>query len=234
MVHRSVRIRMVGAIRVHINWAATADLIMIISHAHQFIFVPVPKTGTHAVRQALREHLGPDDIEQVGLFVEKKFPYPEIARLRHGHLSLRDVRPYIGEDLVDRYFSFAFVRNPFDRFVSYCAFMTREHGAFDRDPRGTMRRILFELRPMQHIHFMPQYTMLVAEDGSLEVDYVGRVEMLQQGYDEVCALIGMPTRALDRVNASRRGDYRQYFDAELVDAVATLYQRDLELFDYTF
>lgn len=207
---------------------------MIISHKHRFIFVPVPKTGTHAVRQALREHLGPDDIEQAGLFVEKKFPYPEIARLRHGHLSLRQVRPFVGETVVDTYFSFGFVRNPFDRFVSYCAFMTREHGTFDRDPRGTMRHILFDLRPMQHIHFQPQYTLLADDNGELEVDFVGRVEAMQQGYDEICRRIGIAPRALDHVNISRRGDYRDYYDAELVEGVTTLYRRDLELFGYSF
>lgn len=207
---------------------------MIISHTHRFIFVPVPKTGTHAVRQALREHLGPDDIEQVGLFVNKRFPYPEIARLRHGHLSLRDVRPYVGAEVADGYFSFAFVRNPFDRFVSYCSFMTREQGAFDRDPRGTMRQILFQLRPVQHVHFQPQCTLLTDEHGELAVDYIGRVEDMQSGYDEVCRRVGIPPRALDRVNSSRRGDYRDYYDPELIDAVTALYRRDLELFGYSF
>ena len=33
---------------------------MIISHKHRFIFVAVPKTATHAVRKALRPHLGRD------------------------------------------------------------------------------------------------------------------------------------------------------------------------------
>ena len=47
---------------------------MIISHQHRFIFVAVPKTGTHSVRQALREHLDHEDIEQVGLFVNKAVP----------------------------------------------------------------------------------------------------------------------------------------------------------------
>lgn len=207
---------------------------MIISHKHRFIFVPVPKTGTHAVRQALREHLGPEDIEQVGLFINKQFPYPEIAQLKHGHLSLSDVRPYVGADVAEGYFSFAFVRNPFDRFVSYCAFMTREFGAFDSDPRGTMRRILFELRPMHHIHFRPQSTMLVDEDGQLAVDLIGRVESLQQDYDRICERIGIPSRPLERVNASRRGDYRNYYDPELIEGVAQLYRRDLELFGYSF
>jgi len=207
---------------------------MIVSHLHRYIFVAMPKTGTHSVRQALREHLGPDDIEQVGLFVNKRFPYDDLAQIRHGHLSVRQVRPYLGDAVCDDYFKFTFVRNPFDRFVSYCAFMTRQHGAFDRDPQGTMRRILFELRPMDHVHFQPQYTLLTNDAGALEMDFIGRVERMQDDYDAVCARIGIPSRALEKVNSSRRGDYREYYDQALVDGVAELYRGDLERFGYTF
>ncbi len=207
---------------------------MIVSHLHRYIFVAMPKTGTHSVRQALREHLGPDDIEQVGLFVNKRFPYDDLAAIRHGHFGIAQVRPYLGDDVVDTYFKFSFVRNPFDRFVSYCAFMTRQHGAFERDPQGTMRKILFELRPMDHVHFQPQYTLLVDADGALAMDHIGRVETMQASYDAICERIGIPSRALDKVNSSKRGDYRQYYDQGLIDGVAELYRRDLELFDYSF
>ena len=207
---------------------------MIVSHLHRYIFVAMPKTGTHSVRQALREHLGPDDIEQVGLFVNKRFPFDEIAQIGHGHLSVRQVRPSLGDAVCDDYFKFTFVRNPFDRFVSYCAFMTRQQGAFDRDPQGTMRRILFELRPMDHVHFQPQYTLLTNAAGELEMDFIGRVERMQDDYDAICARIGIPSRPLDKVNGSRRGDYRQYYDRALMDGVAELYRGDLERFGYTF
>lgn len=207
---------------------------MIVSHLHRFIFVPIPKTGTHSVRQALREHVGPDDIEQVGLFVNKRFPYADLAAIRHGHFSIAQVRPYLGDDVVNDYFKFGFVRNPFDRFVSYCAFMTRQHGAFEQDPQGTMRRILFELRPMDHVHFQTQASLLVNEAGELDVDVVGRVEAIQTSYDAICERIGIPSRALENVNSSRRGDYRQYYDQTLIDGVADVYRRDLELFGYSF
>jgi hypothetical protein len=80
---------------------------MIVSHAHRYIFVPIPKTGTHAVRQALREHMGPGDIEQVGLFVSRKFPWPELAAIGHGHLGLGQVAPYLGPDAMRDYLKFA-------------------------------------------------------------------------------------------------------------------------------
>jgi hypothetical protein len=207
---------------------------MIVSHAHRFIFAAIPKTGTHSVRRALREQLGPDDMEQVGLFVDKRFPWPELAQLRHGHLGLAQVRPFLGDEVFARYFKFAFVRNPFDRFVSYCAFVTRETDEFQRDPRGVMRRILFDLRPMQHILFQPQHTFLVDENGALLTDAVGRVEQMQASYDAICARIGIPSQPLEQVNSSRRGSYRDYYDQALVEGVAQLYQRDLDLFGYAF
>jgi hypothetical protein len=207
---------------------------MIVSHLHRFIFAAIPKTGTHSVRQALREHLGPDDIEQVGLFVNKRFPFDALAQVRHGHLGLNQVRPYLGEDVFDRYFKFAFVRNPFDRFVSYCAFMTRANDAFGRDPKAVMRRILFEVRPLDHILFQPQHTLLVDDNGALLADQIGRVEEMQSSYDAICARIGIPASTLGQVNGSRRGDYRAYYDQPLIDGVIDLYRRDLELFGYRF
>ena len=138
--------------------------VMIISHQHRFIFAAVPKTGTHSVRQALREHMSEEDIEQVGLFVNKRFPYEQLAAIRHGHLSLEQVRPYIGEEMFGDYFKFAFVRNPFDRFVSYCAFMSRDSGHFANDPHAVMRYFLFDAPPEKHILFQPQSSVLVDDE----------------------------------------------------------------------
>jgi len=206
---------------------------MIISAAHKFIFVAIPKTGTHSVRRALRAHMGPQDIEQVGLFVQRSFPVPDLARIGHGHISLAQLRPYMKPADFDVFFKFGFVRNPFDRFVSYCSFITREEGDFDRDPQKVMREFLAN-PPWGHILFRPQYEFMADANGNLLTDYVGRVEQMQQSYDEACERIGIPTATLEQVNSSRRGDYRDYYDQSLIDGVARLYARDLELFGYSF
>ncbi|AQR61314.1 sulfotransferase [Brevundimonas sp. LM2] len=208
---------------------------MIVSHRHRFIFAAVPKTGTHAVRQALREQMGDEDLEQVGLFVDKRFPWADLATVRHGHLPLRQVRPHLGEAAFAAYFKFAFVRNPFDRFVSYCAFMLRGGDDFTQRPQAVMRHFLFIEPPEQHVLFQPQASLLVDEDGkALLTDAVGRVEDMQGSYDSLCARIGIASRSLDRVNSSQHGDYRRYYDQTLIDGVAARYALDLELFGYAF
>ncbi|WP_411339883.1 sulfotransferase family 2 domain-containing protein [Sphingopyxis sp. J-6] len=207
---------------------------MIVSYKHRFIFAAIPKTGTHSVRHGLREHMGPDDIEQARLFVEKKFPIPELARLGHGHISLAEVRPFLGEEMFSNYLKFAFVRNPFDRFVSYCAFATSREGTFARDPQRVMRHFLFVAPPHQHIIFRPQHLFLTDRDGTLLADMLGKVEEMQQSYDAICARIGIASTPLDHANRSQRGAYRDYYNQELIDGVAKIYARDLDLFGYEY
>lgn len=208
---------------------------MIISNSHRFIFAAVPKTGTHAVREALRERLGPDDLEQVGLFVDRRLPWPDLAAIGHGHLSLAQVRPHLGEARFAEMFKFAFVRNPFDRFVSYCAFMLRGGDAFVQRPRDVMRHFLFVDPPEGHVLFQPQAALLTDTDGrTLLTDMIGRTERMQADYDAICAAAGIASRPLSRVNDTVHADYRVYYDQPLIDAVAQRYAVDLDLFGYDF
>jgi len=204
---------------------------MIISHRHKFIFFAVPKTGTHAVRQALRAQLGEEDQEQVGLFVQKRFPFPELAEVPHGHINARQIAPVLGESVFGSYFKFAFVRNPYDRFVSYCAFRGRD-GAFAANPTALMRFIAGNPRSREQILFRPQSEFLVDEAGKLAIDFAGRTENMQTDYDAICARIGIPTTTLGQVNASPHGPFMKYYDRELRRWVGDFYRRDFEMFDY--
>jgi NADPH-dependent 7-cyano-7-deazaguanine reductase QueF-like protein len=57
---------------------------------------------------------------------------------------------------------------------------------------------------------------------------------MQQSYDEICAKVNIPSAHLEKANSSKRADYRQYYDQQLIEGVARLYGRDLELFGYDF
>lgn len=207
---------------------------MIISHQHRYIFFAVPKTGTHSVRQALREQMGEQDLEQVGLFVKKRFPFPEFATIPHGHISAAEIRPVVGEDTFGSYLKFGFVRNPYDRFVSYCAFMARDTNYMEATPVQFMKHVVRVLKPVDQMLYRPQHTFLTNADGSLAMDIVGRNETMQASYDAICARLGILSAPLGRANASKHRPWQEYYDKDLVGWVGEVYQKDLEMFDYRF
>lgn len=205
---------------------------MIISHRHRFVFFAVPKTGTHAIRQALAPHLGPDDWEQQDLFERKRLPIPRLAQLRHGHISVQQLQPLLPREQWDGYFKFAFVRNPYDRFVSTCFFLRRNAPGMEQHATAFMKQAIVTPRFRQRILVRPQGTLLKNEAGSVALDYVGRFETLQQSCDEAFARIGLPVAQLAKRNVSKHGDYSGYYDEPLRRAVADFYQDDFALFGY--
>lgn len=207
---------------------------MIISHKHRFIFFAVPKTATHASREALRQHLGPDDWEQQVLFGKQSLPIPEIAKLQHGHISTRQIKPHLAAEIWDTYFKFGFVRNPFDRYISTCFFLNRGNPNFATNAVSFMKRALTIPRFRRRILVQPQYEQLTDENGHVALDFVGRYENLQESYDEICARIGLPTADLPRKNPSTHAAFTDYYDDELRQTVAEFYKDDLETFDYQF
>ena len=119
---------------------------MIVSHTKKFIFFAVPKTGTHAVRELLSSHKGPDDWEQQILFGEQLSPIPEIAKIQHGHISAQQIAPYLDKEAWGSYFKFAIVRNPFERFISICFYINRNHLNFLETPLLWMKSAIVVLR----------------------------------------------------------------------------------------
>lgn len=206
----------------------------IISHKHQLIFVAIPKTGTHTVRRALRPHLGENDEEQVALFERKSLPYPELAPTGHGHLAAADLKRVLGEETWSTYRSFCVVRNPWDRFVSYCAFITRKRGDFKRDPRASMQRILNNPWHEDRVLFLPQSHFVRDKAGKTLVDVVCRMERFEGDLTEVFQEKGLPPPTFESVNQSEHRDFREYYTDSLRDQVAQRYREDIERFGYSF
>jgi hypothetical protein len=80
---------------------------MILSHTHQFVFISNGKTGTSSVERALEQYHEGEEFEVGvdGLYDGKHVP-PSVLRAQ------------LGKQIWDRYFTFCFVRNPWDWFVS--------------------------------------------------------------------------------------------------------------------
>lgn len=186
------------------------------------------------MREALRKHLGPDDWEQQVLIGKQSLPIPDIAKIEHGHISVKQIRPHLDEEIWDSYFKFGFVRNPFDRFVSTCFFLNRENPGFAADAATFMNNALDRPKFRQRILVQPQHLQLSDDAGHIALDLVGRYENLQSSYDEICERTGIPTASLPRKNVSRHAGFTSYYDDGLRARVAEFYEQDLQQFDYDF
>jgi hypothetical protein len=206
---------------------------VIISHTYKCIFIAIPKTATHAIRFAMRPYLGKDDTEQVNLFVQKKIPIEGFQHINHGHIKAKEAAPILS-DIWNSYFKFAIVRNPFERFISYCAFLYSEQEEFHKNPENFLYHTLYNSKSKNHILFQPQSQFLFDENNKLLVDYVGRFENLQESYETICKNTGIPSSELIKINTSHHHFYRTYYNAELIEMVSEIYQEDIANFQYKF
>jgi len=207
---------------------------MILSHKLKLIFFAVPKTGTHAIRFALRELMGEEDEEQVGLFVKKQSSIQVLAEIRHGHIKASELKPHLSSEIWNTYFKFGVVRNPWDKYISFCAFMNKNNPDFKADPKKYIHQIIDRPRARKRILFRPQYEFLYDGNGDCLVDYVGRFEDLQSTYNVVADKCNFTSQSLEKINESTHNNYRDYYDDELKEKIAYFYREDIELFDYKF
>jgi len=83
-------------------------------------------------------------------------------------------------------------------------------------------------------HDAYQLNMLCDRKGKLLMDFVGKLENLQEDWQTVCERIGLPHEPLPRKNASQRGRMQDYYDDESRQLVARHWAREIEMFGYTF
>ncbi|WP_306253734.1 sulfotransferase family 2 domain-containing protein [Parvularcula sp. IMCC14364] len=149
-------------------------------------------------------------------------------------------------DKFEKFFKFAFVRNPYDRLLSSYAFL-RDGGMNDDDAQFARRYV--QIYPsFEHflieglancveiqawVHFRPQVTFVCDKPGRNLMDFTGRYERLAEDYANVAAHLGRPGE-LPFTNNSRRGDYREVYTPTMIDVVSRLYASDLKIFGYGF
>lgn len=205
---------------------------MIVSHRHRFVFVAVPRVATRALRQALTMQLDAMDWQQQNLFAAHRLPVADLAAAEHGHLSVRDIRPRLPEELWQSYLKFAFVRDPFERFVD--TFLSLE-AADEPDPvavAARMKRALGTERFRRRRLTLPQSHFLVDEEDRVATDFLGRFETLDASWRQLCTRLGLPAVPLARRREPERRDWARYYDAELAGMVADYYRNDLQNFGY--
>jgi len=179
-----------------------------------WVFVHINKTGGTSVGKALN--------------------------IRLDHRSALELIEALGRPTWDRKFSFAFVRNPWDKVVSQYHYRARTAQAgFEAGPPPfpewavrtfAERDPAFYDRPRM---FRPQMDWVADDTGEVVVNFIGRFETLDADFQEVCRRIGR-TASLPHLKASPHAPYRTYYDDESRDAVAKHFARDIAAFGYDF
>ena len=191
----------------------------------ELVFMHIPKTGGASIGQ-LCVSIG---IGIIGHNLRNP-NYISLAQYRRSHPNI---------------FSFAIVRNPWDRLVSAYHFLYKGGlNAFDREDadryvshfRGFNEFVSGAFKDdaiLTQLHFRPQYEWISDENGVI-ADYVGRFEELQHHVSAYLALAGLPDYKLQHVNKATHKHYKQYYSQESIDIVGDVYSRDIELFDYKY
>ena len=150
------------------------------------------------------------------------------------HKTARQKRREVGAAVWDEKFTFAFVRNPWDRVVSQYFYRRQtEQGAEDLSFEDWVRRVYAEQDPQlrsREVLFLPQSDWVTDENGDYLVDFVGRFERFEEDFQHVCDRIGV-AKSLPHKNKSSRGDYRAYYTDETAGIVARYFAEDIDRFD---
>ena len=221
---------------------------MIISHTHRAIFVHIPKTAGTSITALVEPALRWNDLVLGGTaFGERIQPaYQERFGLSK-HMRARDIRRVVGEEMWADYFSFAIVRHPYTRLVS---FYNWKRGAVSRAAAdsplwswpateayvqtGSFSEFLRPEKFLTSRAGQPQADWVCDEDGQCIVDFVGRFEDLGTAIDTIKTRLGLPADDLGVHNPSEsdrppaelfqgEDDYRFAHD---------FYRRDFDLFGY--
>lgn len=206
---------------------------MIFSSSKKFIFFAVPKTGTHAVREAIRPSLGKDDWEQQALTGVMLSPVPQLAKIGHGHISYQQLAEVLTNEHIGSYFSFAVVRHPIDRFMSVCAFLARTDPSYNDNPVAWSQSAFQRARFRDRILVRPQVEMLTDDTGDIAISFIGRYETLQEDLNHILQRLDVPAAELARRNVTHNQKPKLRTDPGFIRDLNDFYADDFRLLGYS-
>lgn len=190
----------------------------------QAIFVHVPKTGGKSISSEL-----------YGTELHEGF----------GHATALFYQELFGAISYKKFFSFGFVRNPWDR--AYSAYRFARAGGFgfkkglelqqsigNRDFNTFVREWLAVEDISRYVIFRPQCDFICDRSDSVLVERVCRFERFDEEYAFLRQHLRLG-RAPKHINSSESGPgYREIYDADARAIIRRLYARDIAAFGYAF
>lgn len=202
---------------------------------HKLIFIHIPKTGGSSVANALVENLNTQET--------KALSRPLGILQPNRHLKAQEVKYLLGEKIWNEFFSFAFVRNPWDLMVSQYHWWLQKAAQYP-----SCRKDVIKIKRMgnftnflnskygQKMFHDTTGNMFdwIAEDNQIIVNFVGKFENLQNDLNEVCQHLNLEQIKLPHTNKTKRKPYRDYYNNETKKFVAHRFQKTIEMFGYEF
>ena len=206
---------------------------MLFSWEKRVLFVHIQKTGGSCIEEILHQNVA-------GL--QKIFGMHDHARWG---------RQRMPANVWDDVFKFAFVRNPWDRLVSWYSMIEQRAASKPRHQLNKLLQYASATAPTfsDYIELCTatitdndgvksfmfnQLDYVADENGNLIVDYVGRYERFSQDLKIVLDRLGIKDCAIPHVNQSKHTHYSRYYTERTRQIVADRYARDIEYFGYRF
>lgn len=200
---------------------------MIISHKHQFIIINIPKTGTSSIISALRKSKISIDIIG-GPIDQKYYLHDSASSVKHKLLAS-------GFDW-NNYASYARVRHPWRRYVSYFLW-THKHIKYCADNPDTINEIdknvlknIVTIRDKYnhcdkkifkyYINHIANQSYYLLEHNQCIVNKVDQFENLKNDFKAFCNSLNIPNIELLHNNKNKDYNYKDFYDQELIDRVA--------------
>jgi hypothetical protein len=199
-----------------------------IRHDFKCIFVHIPKTAGSSITKSLESLPGNNNANS-----------PRISK----HAKAFEIKGLLGDEIWEEYFTFAFMRNPWDLMVSSYHWWLQKAGKIPYHHRHHRRISMMEgfndfiySRYGQKM-INERYGELrdwVTEKDNILVDFLGKVETLDDDWKKICIEIGIEPTALARINTSNREEYRKYYTPETRRIIAKRFEWVINKFNYSF
>lgn len=208
---------------------------MLLSESKRFLFVHVQKTAGTSITELLAPYaLAPPSarwdklVSDLGMRRDwRRFHFRR-------HAPLARAERVLPPELYGSLFKFAFVRNPWDRLVSWRAYILEDEDHHRHARVRRMRDFTAFVHDEAGKRRHSQWWMLQDAAGRLGVDFVGRFESLERDLTAVCARLAIEQCQLRRTKASQHAPYQTFYTPALADFVARHWAREIEAFGYTF
>ncbi|WP_462160941.1 sulfotransferase family 2 domain-containing protein [Pseudoalteromonas maricaloris] len=83
----------------------------------------------------------------------------------------------------------------------------------------------------EYIHFVPQVEFLKGSDGEIRIDYIAKLETLNDDLKKFKRKFGIDIESI-HINGSKRDSYERYYTPKLKAVVYEKYKDDFELLGY--